>query len=110
MVFSSGRQKFEGGEVQNIRPSLLYLGQHRTAGIYENKIQRFFRQDFLPTKIAWTLVDPYYGRKNKCRDTSFAKSSDMFNSELPIIGGFINLLGKVINLLNTSMKKRMESI
>ena len=94
--YSSGRQKFEGGEVQNIRPSLLYLGQHRTAGIYENKIQRFFRQDFLPTKIAWTLVDPYMEERINSETRPVAKSSDMFNSELPIIGGFINLLGKVI--------------
>ena len=94
--YSSGRQKFEGGEVQNIRPSLLYLGQHRTAGIYESKMQRFFRQDFLPTKLLWTLADPYMEERINAEKRPVAKSADMFNSELPIFGGFINMFGKVI--------------
>lgn len=94
--YSSGRQQFEGGEVKNIRPHLLYLGQHRTAGIYENKVQRFFRQDFLPTKLLWTIVDPYMEERINAEKRPVAKSMDLFNSELPIIGGFINTLGKII--------------
>ena len=94
--FSSGRQKFEGGELQTLRPSLLFLGQHRTAGIYENKVQRFFRQDFLPTKLAWTIVDPYMEERINEEKRPVARSGDLFNSELPIIGGYINLLGRII--------------
>lgn len=94
--FSSGRQKFEGGELQTLRPSLLFLGQHRTAGIYDNKIQRFFRQDFLPTKLAWTIVDPYLEERINKEKRPVAKSGDVFNSELPIIGGYVNLLGRII--------------
>lgn len=94
--YSSGRQKFEGGEVQNIRPHLLYLGQQRTAGIYDNKVQRFFRQDFLPTKIAWALIDPYMEERINAERRPVVKSADLFNSEIPVIGGFINLAGKLI--------------
>lgn len=94
--FSSGRQKFEGGEIQALRPSLLFLGQHRTAGIYENKVQRFFRNDFLPTKLLWTVIDPYMEERINKDKRPVAKSGDLFNSELPVIGGYINLLGKII--------------
>lgn len=94
--FSSGRQQFEGGAVQGLRPSLLYLGQHRTAGIYDNKVQRFFRNDFLPTKLLWTVADPYLEERINKEKRPVAKSADLFNSELPIIGGYINALGKII--------------
>lgn len=94
--YSSGRQSFSGGEVQNIRPHLLYLGQQRTSGIYENKVQRFFRQDFLPTKLLWTMVDPYMEERINAEKRPVVKSADLFNSEIPIIGGVFNMLGKII--------------
>lgn len=94
--FSSGRQEFEGDGTKEIRPSLLYLGQHRTSGIYENKVQRFFRGDFLPTKLLWTAVDPYLEERINVDKRPVAKSSDLFNTEIPVIGGFINAFGKII--------------
>lgn len=94
--FGSGRQEFEGDETKEIRPSLLFLGQHRTSGIYESKAQRFFRNDFLPTKLLWTAVDPYLEERINEDKRPVAKSADLFNTEIPVIGGFINAFGKII--------------
>lgn len=94
--FSSGRQKFEGGETEEIRPHLLYIGRHRTSGIYRNKTERFFRQDFFPTKLLWTLVDPYMEERINQKTRPVAKSMDFFD-DVPLVGGFMNAtLGQLI--------------
>lgn len=94
--YSSGRQMFEGGETEEIRPHLLYLGQQRTSGIYRNKIERFFRDDFIPTKLAWTLVDPYMEERINQDIRPVAKSKDLFD-DIPIVGGFMNAtVGQII--------------
>ena len=94
--FSSGRQKFEGGETEEIRPSLLYLGQQRTSGLYRNKMERFLRSDFLPTKIMWTMVDPYMEERINQDTRPVAKSGKVFN-DIPIIGEFMNTtIGKIL--------------
>lgn len=94
--YSSGRQMFEGGETEEIRPHLLYLGQQRTAGIYRNKMERFFRDDFMPTKLAWTMIDPYMEERINQDIRPMAKSKDVFD-DVPVLGGFMNAtIGQLI--------------
>ena len=49
--FGSNRTPFGGSETGEYRQSALYRAQHRTSGIYDNKMERFIREDFVATKF-----------------------------------------------------------
>lgn len=87
--FSSGRQRFSGDELKEIRPHMLYLGQQRGKGIYRSKAERFLRGDFMPTRLAWTLVDPYMEERINEDTRPVAKSGQVFDNT-PVVGGFLN--------------------
>lgn len=89
--FTSGRQSGQGEEFGQYRPHFLYQMQHKTAGIYDNKIEKFFRQDFLPSKYLWYIADPYKEERDAYDKFGavYPKTEQLF-LDIPVIGGFLN--------------------
>lgn len=88
--YTSGRTDFEGGEVENFRKHLLYSLRHRDSGIYDDKTERFFRKDFLPTSLAWYMIDPYKEEKDlSSKGKMFPQSEQLFN-DVFLIGGLLS--------------------
>ena len=95
--YTSGRQEFQGGEIKTFRPHLLYLLQHRDSEIYGNKVERFFRKDFLPTSLPWYFVDPYKEERILDSKGTFMPKSERLFEDIPIIGGALSAtLGEFI--------------
>ncbi len=96
--FTAGRQSGEGEEFRQYRPHLLYIAQNKDAGIYSNKIEKLFRQDFLFTKYPWYILDPYKEEREAFEKYGalYPKTEQLF-AELPVFGGLINAtIGEVI--------------
>ena len=88
--YTSGRTDFEGGEVETFRKHLLYSLRHRDSGIYDNKIERFVRKDFLPTSLAWYAIDPYKEeRELASKGKMFPQSEQLFN-DVFFVGGLLS--------------------
>lgn len=103
--FTGGRQGAEGTDFSYWRPSLLYIAQHRDSGIYQNKVQKFFRDDFLVTAIPWKLHDPYFEEKVSMYDRPYPISQQLFTG-VPVIGGLLN--ATVGQILKPTKKIRAE--
>ena len=88
--YTSGRQAFEGGEIETFRPHLLYLLQHRDSDIYGSKTERFFRKDFLPTSLPWYFVDPYKEERILDDKGTYMPKSERLFEDVPIIGGLLS--------------------
>ena len=96
--FSTGRQAGKGEEFGQYRPHLLYQLQNKTSGVYDNKIEKFFRKDFLPTKYLWYMADPYKEERNAYEKfgAAYPKTEQLF-LDIPVIGHFLNAtIGEVI--------------
>ena len=96
--FTAGRQSGEGEEFRQYRPHLLYIAQNKDSGIYSNKIEKLFRQDFLFTKYPWYILDPYKEEREAYEKYGalYPKTEQLF-AELPVFGGLINAtIGEVI--------------
>lgn len=95
--FTSGRNSFEGGEVETYRKSLLYSMQHRDSDVYDNKVERFFRKDFLPSNLLWTIADPYLEEKRLADKNAFFPKSEQKFTDIFLIGGLLSsTLGEAI--------------
>lgn len=88
--FSSGREGFEGGEVKEFRKHLLYKLQHRDAGIYKDKVERFYREDFLPTKLLSRLTDPYLEERRLLEKGLPLDKSEQLFRDTPLIGELLS--------------------
>lgn len=96
--FTAGRQSGEGEEFGQYRPHLLYIAGHKSPGIYDNKLVKFFRQDFLPTKYPWYLLDPYKEERDAYRNFGLVhpKTEQLFK-DMPIIGHALSAtIGEII--------------
>ncbi|MGL5963071.1 MAG: hypothetical protein ACRCZ2_01535 [Fusobacteriaceae bacterium] len=96
--YTAGRQHGEGEEFGEYRPHLLYTMGNRTAGVYDNKIEKFFRQDFALTKYPWYILDPYKEERDAYDKfgASFPKTEQMFK-DVPIFGHLLSAtIGEVI--------------
>lgn len=96
--FTSGRQSAEGEEFGQFRPSLLYLAMNRDEGIWDNKFERFAREDFLPTKILATMIDPYAEERHAYEKYGaiYPKTGQMFK-DIPVIGELLSAtIGQIL--------------
>lgn len=96
--FTAGRQSGEGEEFGQYRPHLLYTLGNPSAGIYSNKITKFFRKDFLPTKYPWYILDPYKEERDAYNKFGaiYPKTEQLFK-DIPVIGHFLSAtVGEVI--------------
>lgn len=96
--FTSGRQSGQGEEFGQYRSHFLYQMQHKSSGVYDNKIEKFFRQDFLPSKYLWYMIDPYKEERDAYDKFGalYPKTEQLF-LDIPVIGGFLNAtIGEVI--------------
>lgn len=96
--FTSGRQSAQGEEFGQYRPHFLYQMQHKSSGVYDNKIEKFFRKDFLPSKYLWYMADPYKEERDAYEKFGalHPKTEQLF-LDIPVIGGFLNAtIGEVI--------------
>ena len=72
--------------------------QHKSSGVYDNKIEKFFRKDFLPSKYLWYMADPYKEERDAYEKFGalYPKTEQLF-LDIPVIGGFLNAtIGEVI--------------
>ncbi|MGL6098596.1 MAG: hypothetical protein ACRC0G_03110, partial [Fusobacteriaceae bacterium] len=92
--YTAGRQTGEGEEFGEYRPHLLYTMGNKTAGVYSNKVEKFFRQDFALTKYPWYALDPYKEERDAFEKfgAAYPKTEQMFK-DVPIFG---HLLGATI--------------
>ncbi|MGL5315239.1 MAG: hypothetical protein ACRC92_18430 [Peptostreptococcaceae bacterium] len=96
--YTAGRQTGEGEEFGQYRPHLLYTLGNPTAGIYDNKIEKFFRQDFLMTKYPWYILDPYKEERDAFEKfgAAYPKTEQMFK-DIPMFGHLLSAtVGEVI--------------
>ena len=105
--FGSNRTPFSGTETSEYRQSLMYRMQHRDTGVYDSKMERFIREDFLATKLltrlspeAFSKVDllnPYLEEKRALeRGLPMAKSEQLFD-DIPLFGEALsNSIGELI--------------
>lgn len=105
--FGSNRTPFSGTETSEYRQSSMYRMQHRDTGIYDSKMERFVREDFLATKLltrmspeAFSKIDilnPYLEEKRALeRGFPMAKSEQLFD-DIPLFGEALsNSLGELI--------------
>ena len=103
--FFGGRQNGEGRDFNYWRPHLLYIAQHRDSGIYRNKTEKFFRNDFAITAIPWKLFDPYFEEKVSAFERPYPISEQLF-THVPVIGGMLN--ATVGQLIKPTKKIRAE--
>lgn len=105
--FGSNRTPFSGTETTEFRESLLYRMQHRTSGIYNNKVERFIREDFLPTKLATRtmptifdkvqILDPYLEERRAAEKGAPMSKSEQLFDDIPIFGELLsNTVGQII--------------
>lgn len=89
--YTAGRQTGEGEEFDSYRPHLLYTLGNPTSGIYDNKFEKFFRQDFLLSKYPWYLLDPYREEREAYKKFGaiYPKTEQMF-TDIPLIGNFMS--------------------
>lgn len=94
--FGSNRTPFSGTESMEYRKSLLYRLQHRDSGIYDSKMERFIREDFIVSKLATRMMpeafsgveilDPYLEEKRALeKGAPMAKSEQLFD-DVPVFG------------------------
>lgn len=96
--YTAGRQTGEGEEFGQYRPHLLYTLGNPTAGIYDNKFEKLFRQDMLLTKYPWYLLDPYKEERDAYEKFGalYPKSEQMFK-DVPLMGHLLSAtIGEVI--------------
>ena len=105
--FGSNRTPFSGTDTTEYRQSLIYRAQHRTSGIYDNKMERFIRDDFLPSKMLTRmmptafegidLLNPYLEEKRAFEQGApMAKSEQLFD-DIPVFGELLSAtLGEII--------------
>ena len=96
--YTAGRQTGEGEEFGQYRPHLLYTMGNPTAGIYDNKFEKLFRQDMLLTKYPWYLLDPYKEERDAYEKFGalYPKTEQMFK-DVPLMGHLLSAtLGEVI--------------
>ncbi|MGL5719156.1 MAG: hypothetical protein ACRCX2_39510 [Paraclostridium sp.] len=96
--FTAGRQTGEGEEFQEYRPHLLYQWGNPTSGIYSNKIEKFFRNDFLPTKYPWYILDPYKEEREMYENLgAVAPKTEQLFKDIPVVGHLLSMtLGEMI--------------
>ncbi|MGL5709831.1 MAG: hypothetical protein ACRCW9_03195 [Cetobacterium sp.] len=95
--FSSGRNGFEGGEIKEYRQHLLYKMQNRDSGIYKNKAERFYREDFFVTKYASRLLDPYLEERRLFEKGLPLDKSEQLFRDIPIFGELLSAtIGQII--------------
>ncbi|MGL5714127.1 MAG: hypothetical protein ACRCX2_13995, partial [Paraclostridium sp.] len=89
--FTAGRQSGEGEEFDQYRPHLLYTMGNRTAGIYDNKFEKFLRQDSLLTKYPWYVLDPYKEERDAYEKFGalYPMTEQLFK-DVPIFGHLMN--------------------
>ena len=89
--YTAGRQSGEGEEFGQYRPHLLYTLGNPTAGIYDNKLEKFFRQDNLLTKYPWYILDPYKEERDAFEKfgAAYPKSEQMFK-DIPMFGHLLS--------------------
>lgn len=96
--FTAGRQSGQGEEFRQYRPHLWYIWQNKDSGIYSNKFEKLFRRDFIPTSLAWYVVDPYKEEREAYEKYGavYPMTEQLF-TEIPVIGQFLNAtIGEVI--------------
>ena len=96
--FTAGRQSAMGEEFGQFRPHMLYGLQHRTAGIYDNKAEKFFRKDFAPTSALWYTLDPYKEEREAYENygLKYAKTEELFK-DIPVVGHLLSAtVGQII--------------
>ncbi|MGL6099948.1 MAG: hypothetical protein ACRC0G_10035, partial [Fusobacteriaceae bacterium] len=96
--YTAGRQSGEGEEFGEYRPHLLYTMGNKTAGIYDNKIEKFFRQDFAVTKYPWYILDPYKEERDAYKKFGalYPKTEQMFK-DVPMLGHLLSAtVGEII--------------
>lgn len=96
--FTAGRQSGQGEEFGQYRPHFLYQMQHKTSGVYDNKVEKFFRRDFLLTKYPWYIMDPYKEERDAYSKFGavYPKTEQLF-LDIPVIGHFLNAtIGEMI--------------
>lgn len=96
--YTAGRQTGEGEEFGQYRPHLLYTLGNPTAGIYDNKFEKLFRQDMLFTKYPWYLLDPYKEEREAYDKFGalYPKTEQMFK-DIPLFGHLLSAtIGEVI--------------
>lgn len=96
--FTAGRQSGEGEEFGQYRPHLLYTLGNPSSGVYSNKATKFFRQDFLPTKYPWYVLDPYKEERDAYNKFGavYPKTEQLFK-DIPVIGHLLSAtIGEVI--------------
>ncbi|MGL4449615.1 MAG: hypothetical protein ACRCTZ_00315 [Sarcina sp.] len=96
--YTAGRQTGEGEEFGQYRPHLLYTIGNPTAGIYDNKFEKLFRQDMLLTKYPWYLLDPYKEERDAYEKFGalYPKTEQMFK-DVPLLGHLLSAtVGEVI--------------
>lgn len=95
--FSSGRNGFEGGDIKEYRQSLIYKLQNRNSLFYKNKWERFYREDFLPTKILSRIKDPYLEERRLYEKGLPLDKSEQLFRDVPIFGELLSsTLGQLI--------------
>ena len=98
--FGSNRTPFGGSETGEYRQSALYRAQHRTSGIYDNKMERFIREDFVATKFltramptafdSVDLLNPYLEEKRALElGMPMTKSEQLFD-DVPVFGELLS--------------------
>lgn len=96
--FTAGRQSAEGEEFGQYRPHLLYILGNPSSGIYSNKIEKFFRKDFLLTKYPWYILDPYKEEREAYENYGLVhpKTEQLFK-DIPIFGHLMSsTIGEII--------------
>lgn len=96
--YTAGRQSGEGEEFGQYRPHLLYTLGNPTAGIYDNKFEKFFRQDNLLTKYPWYILDPYKEERDAFEKfgAAYPKTEQMFK-DIPMFGHLLSAtIGEII--------------
>lgn len=96
--FTAGRQSAQGEEFGQYRPHFLYQMQHKSAGVYDNKVEKFFRKDFLLTKYPWYILDPYKEERDAYEKFGavYPKTEQLF-LDIPVIGRLLNAtIGEII--------------
>lgn len=96
--YTAGRQTGDGEEFGQYRPHLLYTLGNPTAGIYDNKVEKFFRQDMLLTKYPWYILDPYKEERDAYEKfgAAYPKTEQLFK-DIPLFGHLLGAtLGEMI--------------
>lgn len=96
--FTAGRQSAEGEEFGQYRPHLLYIWGNPSSGIYSNKVEKFFRKDFLLTKYPWYILDPYKEEREAYENYGLVhpKTEQLFK-DIPIFGHLLSAtIGEII--------------